>query len=99
MSGRAGKILLADDHPDVLAALKLLFKGEGYRVAESASPAEAVDRVKAEDFDVALIDLNYREDTTSGKEGLTYHRGEDYCVDDDAPGRNRPRPGRTVCTT
>ncbi|MDJ0653162.1 MAG: sigma-54 dependent transcriptional regulator [Xanthomonadales bacterium] len=70
MSAIAGSILVADDHPDVIAALKLLFKGEGYRVTESASPAQAVERVKAEDFDVALIDLNYREDTTSGKEGL-----------------------------
>ncbi len=70
VSAIAGSILVADDHPDVIAALKLLFKGEGYRVTESASPAQAVERVKAEDFDVALIDLNYREDTTSGKEGL-----------------------------
>lgn len=64
------KVLVADDQKDVIAALRLLFKSEGYEVAAAASPAEAVALAKGSDFDVALIDLNYTEDTTSGTEGL-----------------------------
>ena len=33
-------ILIADDQSDVLAALRLLLKGEGFRMESAASPAE-----------------------------------------------------------
>ncbi|MGE3731635.1 MAG: sigma-54-dependent transcriptional regulator [Lysobacterales bacterium] len=64
------RILIADDQPDVLQALQLLLKSEGYACVAVASAAEAQARVKAECFDAALLDLNYRRDTTSGEEGL-----------------------------
>jgi DNA-binding NtrC family response regulator len=62
-------ILIADDQPDVLESLRLLLKPEGYRVATADSPAAAAAAVAEEDFDVALIDLNYARETTSGAEG------------------------------
>lgn len=64
------RILIADDQEDVLAALRLLLKGEGYRFAAADSPAKALRLLEEEEFDAALIDLNYARDTTSGKEGL-----------------------------
>ncbi len=65
------RALIADDQADVLEALRLLLKAEGF-TAELASSPEAVLAALAErDFDVALIDLNYARDTTSGVEGLT----------------------------
>ena len=70
MTHDAKRILVADDHPDVIAALQLLFKAENYEVMASSTPSEALDLAKATEFDVALIDLNYSEDTTSGREGL-----------------------------
>jgi DNA-binding NtrC family response regulator len=64
------RILIADDQADILNALKLLLSDEGYEVAEARSPAEALERLEATDFDLAILDLNYTRDTTSGQEGL-----------------------------
>src|SRR6202166_1954436 len=63
-------ILIADDQPDVLEALRFLIKGEGYQAAAVNSPAAAIDAVESRDFDAVLMDLNYTRDTTSGQEGL-----------------------------
>jgi DNA-binding NtrC family response regulator len=63
-------ILVADDQEDVLAALRLLLKGEGFRAETVNSPAKALSAVEQGEFDAALIDLNYARDTTSGQEGL-----------------------------
>ncbi len=63
-------ILIADDQPDVLAALRLLLKGEGFEIATAASPSEVIELLELDDFDVLLLDLNYTRDTTSGREGL-----------------------------
>ncbi|MBK8248271.1 MAG: sigma-54-dependent Fis family transcriptional regulator [Gemmatimonadetes bacterium] len=64
------RILVADDQPDVVEALRLLLKGEGYTIEAAHSPADAAALVGARDFDAAIIDLNYTRDTTSGREGL-----------------------------
>lgn len=64
------RILIADDHPDILTALRLLLKDEGYQVDTSQSPARVIEALEDGDFDVVLIDLNYSRDTTSGTEGL-----------------------------
>ncbi|MBX3703052.1 MAG: sigma-54-dependent Fis family transcriptional regulator [Steroidobacteraceae bacterium] len=64
------RILIADDQADILSALKLLLKREGYEVTTATSPAGVLDVVAREHVDVALVDLNYTRDTTSGEEGL-----------------------------
>jgi DNA-binding NtrC family response regulator len=64
------RILIADDQTDVLAALRLLFKGESFEIETAASPAEVLEVVNKQELDVVLIDLNYARDTTSGSEGL-----------------------------
>ena len=69
-SDSAPRILIADDQADVLEALRLLLKGEGYQIESSASPAAIVAALEARDFDVVIMDLNYTRDTTSGQEGL-----------------------------
>src|SRR3954469_1069184 len=63
-------VLIADDQPDVLEALRFLVKGEGYAAEAVNSPPAAIDAVESRDFDVVLMDLNYTRDTTSGQEGL-----------------------------
>ncbi|HXN71682.1 MAG TPA: SpoIIE family protein phosphatase [Candidatus Acidoferrales bacterium] len=63
-------ILIADDQPDVLEALRLLLKGHGYVTETVASPAALVEAMARRDFDLVLMDLNYARDTTSGREGL-----------------------------
>lgn len=64
------RILIADDQPDVLEALRLLIKGEGFQIESATSPEQVLSAIGARDFDVVLIDLNYTRDTTSGQEGL-----------------------------
>jgi sigma-B regulation protein RsbU (phosphoserine phosphatase) len=64
------RILIADDEPDVVEALRLLLKGEGYEAEGVSSPAAALQAVATQDFDLLLMDLNYTRDTTSGLEGL-----------------------------
>jgi DNA-binding NtrC family response regulator len=63
-------VLVADDQPDVLEALRLLLKGAGLDIVTASSPAGVLARAQNEEFDSALIDLNYARDTTSGREGL-----------------------------
>jgi len=64
------RVLVADDDADVLAAIRLLLKGEGFEVETATSPALALAALESRDFDAALLDLNYARDTTSGREGL-----------------------------
>src|SRR5471032_1237575 len=64
------RILIADDQPDVLEALRLLLKGEGYATEAAKSPAAVIKAAEARDFALVLMDLNYARDTTSGQEGL-----------------------------
>lgn len=66
----APRILIGDDQQDVLEALRLLLKAEGYAIETAASPAAILEAIEARDFDVILMDLNYARDTTSGQEGL-----------------------------
>ncbi len=70
MSAISPRILIADDQPDVLQALRLLLKGEGIACVAVSTPEQALERLRTEAFDAALIDLNYSRDTTSGGEGL-----------------------------
>lgn len=70
MQNSTYKILIADDQQDVLEALRLLLKTEGFEIETALSPAEVMQTVERQDFDVTLLDLNYARDTTSGREGL-----------------------------
>ncbi len=70
VDANAARVLMADDQQDVLAALRLLLKGEGYRLETVNSPQRALQALAESEFDAALIDLNYARDTTSGEEGL-----------------------------
>ncbi len=63
-------ILIADDQPDVLEALRMLLKAEGYRIETAMSPLGILQSLEKHDYDAILMDLNYTADTTSGQEGL-----------------------------
>jgi DNA-binding NtrC family response regulator len=68
--GGAPRVLIADDQADVLESLRLLLKGEGFRIESATSPGGILRTLESQDFDVLLMDLNYARDTTSGEEGL-----------------------------
>jgi sigma-B regulation protein RsbU (phosphoserine phosphatase) len=65
-----GRVLIADDQPHVLDALRLLLKGHGYQTESATHPARVLKALEANEFDVVLLDLNYTRDTTAGGEGL-----------------------------
>ncbi|HTS87658.1 MAG TPA: sigma-54 dependent transcriptional regulator [Gemmatimonadales bacterium] len=69
-SAASPRILIADDQPDILQALRLLLKGEGFTVETTSSPGGVLAALEVRDFDVLLMDLNYTRDTTSGREGF-----------------------------
>lgn len=84
LSQQPPRALIADDQQDVLAALRLLLKGDGYQTEEVTSPAAVVRALESGDFDLLLMDLNYARDTTSGHEGLDLI-SRIKCLDDTLP--------------
>src|SRR6195256_6796467 len=64
------RILIADDQPDVLEALRILLKGEGHQTEAVKSIAGIFDALQKKDYALLMMDLNYTRDTTSGQEGL-----------------------------
>jgi len=64
------RLLIADDQPHILDALRLLLRPEGYQLEMVRTPALVLEALAHESFDGVLIDLNYTRDTTSGQEGL-----------------------------
>jgi sigma-B regulation protein RsbU (phosphoserine phosphatase) len=69
----AGRVLVADDQPDVLEAVRLLLRLNGFAVEAASSPAAVLAALAArssEPFDLLVMDLNYARDTTSGHEGM-----------------------------
>ncbi len=69
-SAEKPNILIADDQRDVREALRLLLKSEGWSCTAVDGPTQALEAVRRQRFDLALVDLNYTRDTTSGAEGL-----------------------------
>lgn len=64
------RVLIADDQPDLIDALRLLLKREGIQMEAVNSPDAAIAAVQRGEFDLLLMDLNYTGDTTSGREGI-----------------------------
>jgi DNA-binding NtrC family response regulator len=64
------KILIADDQSDVLEALRILLKGEGYQTEAVTSLRAMLNALEKRDYALLMMDLNYTRDTTSGQEGL-----------------------------
>ena len=63
-------ILIAEDQEHVREALAMLLRSRGYAVRQSSSPQEALNAASQDSLDLALVDMNYRRDSTSGVEGL-----------------------------
>jgi sigma-B regulation protein RsbU (phosphoserine phosphatase) len=64
------RVLIADDQPDIVAALRLLLRTAGLETDAACSVQEVRERLNSNDYDLLLMDLNYARDTTSGREGL-----------------------------
>ncbi|MFP1929891.1 sigma-54-dependent transcriptional regulator [Lonsdalea quercina] len=64
------KVLVADDDISIIKTLKLMLKLHQFDVITATQTDEALMQVREGKPDIALLDLNYQRDTTSGNEGL-----------------------------
>lgn len=67
---RLGRILIVDDNEDLLFAAKMLLKKHAKEVTIEKDPRKIPFLINNYNYDVILLDMNFTEDTTSGKEGF-----------------------------
>lgn len=73
-------ILIADDDADIRLALELLLNSAGYQVLSASSPNEVMAALVQQPA-LILLDMNFQQDTTSGREGLhLLHKLKDTCI-------------------
>lgn len=72
---KSGKILIVDDNKSALSALKLLLQFEFETVAAISNPNQIISELRATDFDLVLLDMNFSAGVNTGNEGL-YWLGE-----------------------
>ena len=51
------KVLIADDEPNIVISLEFLLKREGYEVVVAHDGVQALERVRAERPDLAILDV------------------------------------------
>lgn len=51
------KVLVVDDDAELRSTLSEILKGAGYHIDEAPSGKEAIEKITAKDFDIALLDL------------------------------------------
>ena len=68
----AGKVLIVDDHPNVLVVLRDILEKEGFKTLTSGNYEEALPFVEGEDLDVIITDL--KMPGKSGMDLLNYSR-------------------------
>jgi DNA-binding NtrC family response regulator len=68
------KILISDDQPEILNAIKLICSGEGMQCTTVNSPDAVLPKLAEEEFDLLLMDMNYHQERTGGQEGLNLLR-------------------------
>lgn len=67
---KIGKILIVDDDEDILLAAKMLLKRHVSSVIIEKDPRKIPFLLNQDSYDVILLDMNFSEDTTSGREGV-----------------------------
>jgi two-component system KDP operon response regulator KdpE len=54
----AGRILIVDDDPQIRRVMRVTLTGQGYEVDDAKSGEAALDKLRAERFDLVLLDVN-----------------------------------------
>jgi DNA-binding NtrC family response regulator len=70
MAPPAGHILVLDDDQDILLSARLLLKQHGYLARTEQDPRQIPALLKQERFDAILLDMNFTQDASSGREGF-----------------------------
>ena len=69
-----GTILIVDDNPAILTALKICLADVFERILTLAHPEGVLALLQQERVDVILLDMNFTVGMNSGQEGLTWLR-------------------------
>lgn len=67
-----GRVLVVDDNRDVLTALRLLLKEHVARVHTATDPSSLPSLLRDNDYDTILLDMNFQQDASSGREGFEW---------------------------
>lgn len=67
---QGNKILIVDDDQDVLETARMFLKQEFAQVSIEDDPARIPMRLKEHEFDVILLDMNFRKGVNDGEEGF-----------------------------
>jgi len=70
MNLKNASILIIDDDPDVLTAVRLLLKTEVRDVVTEKTPENIRWHLSKDDFDIILLDMNFTSSINTGNEGL-----------------------------
>jgi len=65
-----GKILILDDNKSVLTALEMLLQSEFESVYCLDNPITLLSTIKQHNFDIVLLDMNFKAGINSGNEGI-----------------------------
>ena len=72
--GNYGTILVVDDNPSILTAMRYLLEGTFERVLTLDQPDDILKAMAQEDTDIVLLDMNFTLGVNSGQEGLFWLR-------------------------
>ncbi|HSK13682.1 MAG TPA: sigma-54 dependent transcriptional regulator [Phnomibacter sp.] len=67
-------ILIVDDDPDVLTAVRLLLKTEVKEVVTEKNPEQIKHHLTRQHFDLVMLDMNFASPVHTGNEGLFWLR-------------------------
>ncbi len=67
-----GQVLVVDDNRDVLTALRLLLKEHVDTVHTATDPSSIPSLLRDNDYDAILLDMNFQQDASSGREGFEW---------------------------
>ena len=70
MSLKSASILVIDDDVDVLTAVRLLLKPEVKLIITEKNPENIHSLLSKQDFDVILLDMNFKSSINTGNEGI-----------------------------
>lgn len=72
MTLKRGRILIADDNEDILFTLKMLLRPIAETITVTTDPRELLPILSRTHHDVILLDMNFRSDAVSGREGFRW---------------------------
>mgnify|MGYP002624801481 CR=1 FL=1 len=69
-----GTILIVDDNPSILTAMRYLLDGTFERILTLSQPDDILKTMAQEETDIVLLDMNFTLGVNSGQEGLLWLR-------------------------